>query len=312
MNKKDYLKRLSTADPVVAEKVIDALKKNGNGLSVQQIGLLVEEAIWGLTQEQAFGEAVAQGFARLLGQVDDARIDRYRILVRRAGQTGPTLGRIMAVHLVPFLLFGDEFLLDLFLDTVAVMHRKGTHVMASSLEILSVLLCSGEALSTQAYLHLLKSVFSQDLTYVQGLHLAHTLPAAVQSFHSSKRPWQIQQLLRVVQADVRLTDAFLSGFQKGLFLLSRAALKDFVSSGLILFNKNRHAGKNFLSLDSRQGMKTFHERQVTVPLSMVQGGLNRYVQARTGHSISIRPTSSLPEIFSGLHCRVFGQRPPRR
>ena len=181
------------------------------------------------------------------------------------------------------------------MHTVDVMLAKGSYTLEDPLKALSKLLYSLDIESASAHLDLMAAVFAEDLSYVQCQHFALALPKAVLSFDASRRIWQIRQLQRVIRTDIRLADPFLEGFPKGLHLLSKEALKCFVSQGLEKLRHSRKLAAKFLSLESKLGSDTFAEMQVTVPLSQVQGQLSRYLRARTGLPISVRPLTDLPD-----------------
>jgi len=199
----------------------------------------------------------------------------------------------MATYLVPVLIHGDDRFLVCFLQAVEIMLSKGSYTLNDPLRALASLLNERDHESASAYLDLLCDTFSQDLSYAQCQHFAYILPRAVRSFSSTKRIWQIKQLQRVTRADFRLTDPFLDGLEKGLHLLAKEALNRFVSLGLDKLKQNSKLATKFLSLESKLGIDTFTDMQVTVPISQVQHQLTRYIRARTGLPISVRPLSSL-------------------
>ncbi len=294
-NYNDHLKQLAIADPDLAANVKTLLDQKAAPVPLEDIALLVDETLWALAEEISFGQEVALGYAGLSGEADAQMIAQYRDLVREFGRKGPTMGRIMATHLVPVCKYGDSRLLRHFLHTLDVMQTKGSYTLKDPLEALSELLNSQDLESASAYLKLLADTFAEELSYVQCQHFAHILPRAVLGFAPLRRIWQIKQLRRVVKTDVRLTDSFLDGLEKGLHLLSKEALNRFVSLGLDKLKRSRKSAAKFLSLESKLGADTFAQMQVVVPFSHVQAQLNRYVRARTGLAISVRPLSDLPE-----------------
>jgi nitric oxide reductase NorD protein len=297
MHKEDPLKQLAIADPDLAKMVLAALDQKGYPLSDQSISLLVEETLWGLALEISLGRTIAMGYTDLIGEVDLKKIYRYRELIRNFGRKGPTLGRIMAEHLVPVIKHGDDLFLKRFLQTLEIMLNKGTYTLKDPLKALSELLDGNYMEAASATLDLLADTFSQDMSYVQSQHFAHTLPHAVLDFSPSKRTWQTEQLGRVIKADFHLADSFLDGLEKGLDLLSKEALSGFVSVGLEKLKHNPKLTKKFLSLESKLGIDIFTDLQVTIPISQVRQQLNRYLMARTGLSVSVRPVSLVPDLL---------------
>jgi hypothetical protein len=294
MDNTDLLKPLQAADPDLFATVKISLENKGVAVFNEDVAVLVEETLWALSIERSFGRSVAGGYSNLVGEVGSIHIHRYRELIRYFGKQGPTLGRIMAEHLVPVLTRGDGPFLKRFLLMLKIMQNKGTYTLKDPLAELSDLLNEKDLDSASAYVDLLGATFSENMSYVRCQTFAHHIPRAVRSFPVSKRAWQIKQLHRVIEADFHLFDHFLRGMEKGLYLLSQEALDDFVSLAL---NKTRRSIKlaaKFLSLESKLGIDTYADMQVTVPLSEVRQPLHRYLRARTGLAISIRSLSDLP------------------
>jgi len=293
MNKDSHdLERLAAADPELAKTVGEIIGRQ-RPVDTDRVSLLVDDAIWGLSQEISFGRALAKGLARLIGESPQETILYYRQKVRQRGKQGPTIGRMMALHLVPVLVHGNSGLARKFDDVFDTMCRKGSYTLKGPLEGLSTLLGSGDIASGAAYLDLLNRTFSQDINYNQSLHFTYSLPTAVASFTPPKRAWQIREFTRIVEADPSLADAFLQGRDRGLDLLSSESLHEFVGRALAQFDLSPEQGGKFLSLDSSSALKLCKEMQVAVPIGVVQHTLTRYVRARTGLSVSIQPVTSV-------------------
>ena len=299
----DTLKQLNLADPELYQAVKTSLDHKAVSVSKEDVAILVEETLWALSMEISFGQSVAKGYADLIGEVSSENFYRYRELIRRFGHKGPTLGRIMAEHLVPVLKHGDFKFLKRFLKTLMIMESKGTYTLKDPFDELSNLLNEKDFDSACAYIDLLGDTFSEEMSYVQCQNIAYNIPRAIRSFSVSSRAWQIKQLHRVIKADHRLFDPFLLGMKKGLYLLSQDALDDFVFLTLNKLNQRFKLAAKFLSLESKLGIDTYSDMQVTVPLSEVRQQLNNYLQARTSLSISVKSLSNLP----GTMCKAHGQ-----
>ena len=309
MEDTDPVKKLSFADPSIAKAIRESLEKRNITLTGDLARILADEVTWALSEEYAFGSALAEGYIGLFGSANPDKVQIYKELVRKAGETGPTLGRIMAEHLVPVLLYGDETLLESFLDAVSSMQKKGTYTLAEPLEAVTILLDKGDGKTCFVYLKILKYLFSKDLTYGESRHFAHLLPKAVLSFTPLKRAWQAEQLYRIILVDYHLTDPFLEGMGKGLSFLLHDALKEFVSIGLKKIAKDKPLGIKFLSLESRFGADTLLRLQTAVPLSDVRQQLARYIKAKTGAVFSICPLSQMPKIMRQEILNEHGDRP---
>jgi fructose-specific component phosphotransferase system IIB-like protein len=292
---RDPLAELHIFDPDTAELVLAGIERLEAPLLPDALGLLVDETIRGLTHEVSFGRAVAGGFLSLIECADMTVVRRYCKQVRAAGRSGPTLGRLVATHLAPILATGDSRLEKHFLQAVRIMEGVGTYTLTKPLATLKQILEAGDRVSAIAYLELLGTTFSKPLSYNQSQHFAYTLPRAARRFAPAKRVWQLQQLRRVMQIDNHLADAFLDGLEKGLQTLSGAALHRFVARGL---EKSRHdmkTGRRFFALISKTGQDAFADLQVAVAIAQVRSPINRYLRARTGRSLSIRPLSALSD-----------------
>jgi nitric oxide reductase NorD protein len=293
MTKENPLKLLAVADPDLAKLVSAGLKKKKRPVSSEIIKMLVDETLWGMSSEISFGHAIAEGYIKLIENINHDKLLQYHDLTRKAGKVGPTFGRLMAIYLVLVLKHGDIRILKMFLDAVDIMQEKGTYALKGPLKSLALLITAGDKQSTTEYLKLLSTTFSKDLTYSQCQHFSYVLPKIVLSFSSSKRPWQIKELSRLVCEDFRLADPFLDGMENGLYLLSKEALGEFVSLGLEKVRQNVKLGIKFLSLTSKLGIDTYEGMQVTVPITQVRQQINHYLRARTGFIIPIRPLSML-------------------
>ncbi len=295
MNYRELIIPLKREDPDIFAAVNTALENKGAAMSKEDVAVLVEETLWALSLEKSFGHSVAKGYSTLIGAVCSGQFHRYRELVRSFANQGPTLGRIMAEHLVPVFIHGDGRFLERFLQTLKIMLEKGIYTLKDPFAGLSGILNEKDLDAANAYLDLLSETFIEDMSYVQCQTFAHDIPRAVRSFAVSKRTWQIKQLHRLVAADYHLFDSFLRGMEKGLYLLSQDALTDFVSLALDKAKRNIKFASKFLSLESKLGLDAYADMQVAVGLSEIRQPLNRYLRARTGLPISIRPLSDLPD-----------------
>lgn len=297
MSNEDPIHELYIADPEFAREIVDCLSRRYIPLTLSEKRLFVEETIWGLSQEESFGKTIAFGYIELLGMVSDALIQRYRTLVRRAGQHGPTLGRFMASTLAPVLKLGNDRFLDHFLSTVNLMMKKGTYTLNTPFSVLVSFLNTGGIDAGFAYLNLLDNIYSNDMSYNQSLHLTHTLPKAVVSFAPSRRIHQIEQLNRVVNKDFRLAEPFIDGMDKGLRFLTPTNLAVFIDRALEKYDDDPQLGKKYIGLESKLGVTHFQELKTIASIWEILPRLNRYLRARTGQRISVQPKSAIPQSY---------------
>jgi hypothetical protein len=287
------LEPLSGADPELAARVAERLARNAWASDPALLDRLASETIWALGVESSFGQAVASGLADLIGAVTPERLDVFCRHVREAAHAGPTLGRIMAESLSAVLQCGAANVLDGFFEAWRAMARKGSHTLGEPLRVLGRLLAAGDRTGAAVYLGLLHDTFARDLTYEEGRYLSRALPRAALGLTPGRRAWQLAELGRVIRTDHRLAEPFLAGLGKGLALLSENALKDFVSDALARYRRNAGLGTRHLAMESRAGQEHCATLQVSVGFAQVRDRLQRYLQARTGLALALRP---LPEI----------------
>ncbi|NJL59530.1 MAG: hypothetical protein HC887_07685 [Desulfobacteraceae bacterium] len=245
-------------------------------------------AEWLALQEESFAYAAAQGFLQLSSEAE-----QYKSLLMSAAENGPTLARIMAVHLVPVLR--NDFC-EQFLSVLDVMMSKGTYTLDTPFHTLSELLNIKDKNAAYHYLELLRAVFSQEFSYNQSLKLIHLLPKAVLSYSPRNRIRHIQALKQIVTADVRLADPFSDGMEKGLALLSEDALNYFIRLGLEKYRRKPESGIRFFLLESASAIETCAMLQTSAALPQVQQRLNRYLHAGTHIPLSVKSMSYLPEL----------------
>jgi hypothetical protein len=284
---------LSRADPELAARVADRLARKAWVPDSALLDGLASETIWALGVEISFGQAVAGGLAELVGEVASDCLDVFRRHVRDAAHAGPTQGRIMAENLPAVLQCNDVNLLDKFLKAWRAMAQKGSHTLGEPLQALGRLLAAGDRPAAAVYLGLLHDAFGRDLTYEEGRCLSRALPRAALGLIRERRAWQLSELSRVIRTDHRLADPFLTGLGKGLALLSESALKDFVSGALARYRRNPRLGTRHLALESQAGQEHFASLQVSVGFAQVRDRLQRYLQARTGLALALRPLSDV-------------------
>lgn len=295
----EILEPLFVADPDLAGNVLVLLKKRKSDIPKKYVAMLVEETFWGIDQEISFGYGIAIGFAMILSASKEARIEIYRNILHETSRKGATLGSILANHLPPVLISGNEILLKKFLHTVSIMESKGTYTLRAPLEALPELLNANDQTVVSLYLDLLTQTFSQNITYNQSLHFTHLIPNAVRGIKNEIRSRLLPVLVRIARADVHLIEPFLEGFGKHLYLLSKEALNGFADIGLEALNRSRQSASKFMALDSGVGLETFRSMQVTVPFAQVCTRLDQYLQARTGMTLTVKPLSGManPESY---------------
>jgi nitric oxide reductase NorD protein len=292
---RDLMDHLAIADPTAAHRMLGHLNGSDHSRFAHRLKRMVDEVIEALAVEVSYGRALADGMGRMLAAGRLVDLDRYRRLVKMAAARGPALAALFARHLVPVLACGDDHLADRFGETTRVMLKKGTYTLKAPLETLSTLIEEKDMACAQAFLDLLSTTYALETSYNRTVYLTHTLPRAVDGFARSRRLWQIRGLARIIRVDERLADNYLEGLNSGLGLLSEAALNEFIDRAIRQYQKKPDLGARFLSLDSRPALDSCRDLQMAVPLSAVRSGLERYLHARTGLAVAIRPLSAWSE-----------------
>ena len=292
---RDLMDHLSIADPKAAQRMFGHLNASDHSLYVHRLTRIVNEVIEALAMEVSFGRDLADGMGRMLAAGRLVDLDRYRRLVKMAAVRGPALAALFARYLVPVLVCGDDHLADRFGETTRIMLQKGTYTLKAPLETLSNLIEEKDMPCAHAFLDLLSITYALETSYNRTVYLTHTLPRAVDGFARSRRLWQIRGLAGIIRVDERLADSYLGGLASGLGLLSEAALNEFIDRAIQLYQKTPDQGARFLSLESRLASEACRDLLVAVPLSAVRSGLERYLRARTGLAVAIRPLSALSE-----------------
>ncbi len=288
-----WMDYLAVADPQAAERMRGHLAGLGPAQDIKRIGHLVEAVIAALAEEVSYGRALADGVGRMLAGGQPADQDRYLKWVRRGATKGPTLAALFARHLVPVLLVGDAKLTRRFEEATTIMLKKGTYTLKAPLEALCALIEEADLASAHAFLDLLTATYALALTYNRTLYLTHTLPRAVIGWDRRRRWWQIKGLTRTINEDERLVDDYLQGLAAGLHLLTQPALDAFLDRAITRCRQDPETGARFLALDSRQAKTLCQDLQVAVPLTAMRSSLERYLYARTGLAVAVRPHSAL-------------------
>jgi len=285
------LEKLALADPDLVVE-LDDICPGIEACHSEFLAFLVRDALWGLSQEQAFGRTLARGYARLLQVRAKDLLADYSQAVRRAGARGATLGRVAADHWVPVLLVRDPCLSRQFRRVLDTLQRQGTHTLEAPLKALP-LLCRRPP-DALAYLELVQTTFKAQLPYERCLHWIHRLPREVRTFPAGRRAFLCAQTEALMAQDPALAAGFLEGLEKGTLLLADGDLAGFVAQGLAISPDNPAGMRHFLSLESAQGRAALARRQTTASLAQVQPALGRYLRARLDRPVPLNSLASLP------------------
>lgn len=300
---------LAVADPEAARRLQSHLNGTDPAAIAGALPRVVDAVIDALAMEISYGHALADGAARLLATGPGVDLDRYLSRVATAAGKGPTLATLLARHLASVIACRDPRLADDVDRVIGIMLAKGTYTLKAPLETLTHLIHDSDMTSVGAFLDLLGVTYALDTSYNRTVYLTHTLARAVKGLILPRRPWQIRGLARIMGIDERLADDYLQGLTAGLHLLSEAALDQFLSQAIRHCRQDLEGGARFLSLEARRAKEFCRDLQVAVPLSSVRSGLERYLLARTGIAVPVRPMSAGPGLADGakahapmVHC----------
>ncbi|MGD9017307.1 MAG: hypothetical protein PVH30_07970 [Desulfobacterales bacterium] len=284
---------LKLLDPEMAEALTTAMSRPSSPLSPSLKADIVDNIMWSTSQEPHFGESVWAGYVELAAWGDAGAIRRFSRQIRRFGNHGPTQGRILAAHYVPVLKARRPPLERAFFDTVEVLLSKGTYLLEEPLRGLDRLLSEAAPDIAIDYLSLLRAAFGLPLSYRRCLRLSRLLPSAVLGMPAGRRPHLIRALIRLVRTDIRYGESFIEGLGKGLDRLDETAISAFIDTALTSPERSRPAPEPFLSLDTREARQRCEQLQVAVPLEAIRHRLERYLRARTGRTVRVKPLSAL-------------------
>ena len=293
----NLFEKLRIIDPDLTDSLLAIIKHKKAPISFHEAELIEQETIWGMCQDIELGTLIAKGYAHLAGDVKQDKLDKYREVLHISCKKGLNLGRMIAVYWVPVLKYGTKDIRARFPKLLLVMLKHGEYTLKKPLNTLSFFLESGDTGTALAFMGLLHDTFFQELPYKQSIYLASFLSESIRELSDEKRNWQISQIRKIIRTDFLLAEPFIKAMKKSLYLLSKDRLKHFVNLGLEKFKKNESLGIKFLSLESKTGMDIYQELLVTISINQVQAQLNRYLQARTGLGISVRPLSAMPKSF---------------
>jgi hypothetical protein len=290
----DAIATLKAADPELGAWVAARLAGFPRAPGAEALAWLVEQALWALGEGPSFGRTVGRGCAELLGAGCRAARLVFAERVRTALRTGPTLGGIMAEVLPPVLAHGDASTLERFTLAWDAMGRKGSYALREPLLALGPVLASGDRASAGVYLELLRAVFDSDAGYPECRSFAAVLPQALRSLGARRRRFQLEAMLTLARTDRRLIEPFLEGLAAGLRLLRKDDLARFLQHALASGRRHPDAVGRTLALGSAAAREQARLLQVSVGCGQVQDGLRRYLHARTGLGLAVRPLSELP------------------
>ena len=256
---------------------------------------LVADTIWALSVEVSFGRAVALGYAELVGEVPAERLETYHSYgcrmpatqaLRWAGSWRSACRRCWCTAT------GRRSADSTGLGRHGAQRRP--HAAWSRFWPSGPCWPAANGRRPGVYLELLHTLFAADLSYEEVRYFSVALPKAVRRLAPQRRYVAAEGASRRRPPDRRLVEPFLTGLSRGLGLLREDALRNFVA-GALLTSPARAAS----TAPGRSRWNPWRRRSASAPcrssvgFAQVQDRLRRYLHARTGLALSIRPLSAL-------------------
>lgn len=299
----DYLTILDPVfqlDSVLGEKLllaVNACRIPPEGEIVSRMAELI--AIW-LQRDCEVAAALTVGCCDLLSQYGGRRVAAYLEAVTTAGQVTPVLARSAAEKFVVISAADNRLLYDLTLGFFRDIGPWGPYPLGQVTNgILASLKIDGVELGV-SFARMIAAALKQGVVEKELVRLVERLMTGIKGFNSKKRVWQAIQLDRVVTVDWQLASAFLRGFERGVRFLKEVQLKEFVDAALAGDDQGERR-RRFLGLEAVAGRDLCRKLQTMAPLTSRLTSLHRYLNARSGQAISVRPLQEIPR--SPISCQ---------
>ncbi len=301
----DYLTILDPVfqlDPVLGEKLLHAIsdcQTSPESETVGQISALVEN--W-LVRKPEVAAALAAGCSELLVQYKGRGVAAYLDAVTAAGKVTPVLALSAAEKFVVICVADDSLLYELTLGFFRDIGPWGPYPLGQVTNgVLASLKIGGAELGI-SFARMIGSALKQGVVEKELVRLVERLVTGIKEFSLDKRIWQAMQLEKVVTADWRLAPAFLRGFERGVRFLKEVQLKQFINVALDGDDQGDRRSR-FLGLEAIAGRDLCNKLQTMAPLTSQLTSLHRYLNARSGQAVSVRPLKEIPR--SPISCQTI-------
>ena len=280
-------------DAELGEKLRQAIccRRPAPQLEVVKRLVVAAEAWFGRSVEVA--ELLVEGCCTLLPQVDDRGLEKYIAAIDAAGTITPVLARSAAEKFVKICAAGEPFLYEYSGRLFRDLGPWGPYPLGQVTNGLLTLLEVGGGGVATAYAKMMVTALEQGIEEKKLIRLVDHLVAGIKGMADPKRVWQVVQLGRVVAVDYRLARSFLRGLERGLRFLKERHLVEFVDAALDGDDQGDRYSR-FLGLEAISGRELYRRLQTMAPLSLQMVSLHRYLQARGGCAVAVRPLSEMP------------------
>ncbi|MBN2705612.1 MAG: hypothetical protein JXR89_04135, partial [Deltaproteobacteria bacterium] len=243
------------------------------------------------------GPVLVEGVCRLLSEspatTRECCLERYLEAVTEAGRVTPVLAQAAAEKMVSVCAAEKP---ALFRRTMALFRELGPwgpYPWGQAANGLLRVLELGGAENAGLYVDMIAAALSQGIAEKKLIRLVEQLVAGIEGMAVGKRLQQTAMLKRVMEFDYELGRAYLLGLERGLRFLKKAQLKRFVEEALSGENQGERR-RRFLGLEAIAARELYRSLQTMAPLAAQIPELQRYLRARGGRALAVRPLSEVP------------------
>jgi len=288
-------------DAVLGEKLLLAVNDCRVPPESEIVGRISALAESWFRRNHEVAVALTAGCCDLLSQHDGRGVTAYIDAVSAAGQVTPILALSAAEKFVVICAADDSLLYDLTLGFFRDIGPWGPYPLGQVTNGVLALLKIGGAKLGISFARMIGAALKQGVIEKELVRLVERLVTGIKGFNSKKRLWQAIQLERVITVDRQLAPAFLRGFERGVRFLKEPQLEEFVDAALVGDDQGERRSR-FLGLEAIAGRDLCQKLQTMAPLTSQLTSLHRYLNARSGQAISVRPLKEIPR--SPISCQA--------
>ncbi|MCK5539331.1 MAG: hypothetical protein KAI69_00260, partial [Deltaproteobacteria bacterium] len=248
---------------------------------------------WFKKRQVEVAQLLVEGCCILLPQVDDQGLENYVAAVDAAGVITPVLARSAAEKFVAICVAGEPSLYEYSCRLFHDLGPWGPYPLGQVTNGLLALLEVDGAIVATTYAKMIVAALEPGIEEKKLIRLVEHLVTGIKGMADLKRVWQAGQLLRVVDLDWQLGRSFLRGLERGLRFLKERQLTSFVDTALKGDDQGERRSR-FLGLEAISGRELYRQMQTMATLSSQLVSLQRYLQARGGRALAVRPLSEIP------------------
>ena len=296
-------------DAELAEKFWHEFEQQDFRPDYEVVGQIVEVVVFWLRRHPQVGTLLVAGFSELLAKGAGLELKKYAAAVAAAGAITPVIAASAAEKFVKICVAKESLLYDYSCRLFRDLGPWGPYPLGQVSNGLLVLLEIDGAKVATAYAEMIIAALEQGIAEKKLIRLVEHLVTGIKGMADAKRVWQVAELRRLVKVDYRLSRAFLRGLERGLRFLKEEHLRIFVDAALEGDDQGERRSR-FLGLEAISGRELNRRLQTMAPLSLQLVSLQRYLQARGGRALAVRPLSEVPRspIAGEVACCTDGHK----